>query len=296
MNKFQSLTTEQKQLLPTEEDVLFYEKNGWYISPVVLEKDVIDEAISGAQDFYNGVRDYELKDDCGLADDGFNSKAAIRNNEFVTLQKKELKNIGFNPLIMAIAAKLARVDEIRLFGDSLVNKLPQKPTSKGVVGWHSDKAYWPTCSSDKMLTVWIPFQDVSENMGPLTYISQSHLWKEELELKKYFSFGNQNLGAFEDYLSKHKPKGAFSQMTLKKGQVSFHNSHTIHCSYPNTSSKSRLALAVHLQDGENKYKEAFNDKGEKIIISYDKICRKDKNGKPDYSDPNLFPILHKKFY
>ena len=69
-------------------------------------------------------------------------------------------------------------------------------------------------------------------------------------------------------------------MTLKKGQVSFHNSHTIHCSYPNTSEKNRLALAVHLQDGDNKYKEAFNDKGEKIVIGYDKICRKDKNGKP----------------
>ena len=90
MRKFQPLTTEQKQLLPTEEDVIFYEKNGWYISPIIIEKDVMDKAMSGAQDFYNGVRDYELKADCGLADDDFNSKAAIRNNEFVTLQKKDV--------------------------------------------------------------------------------------------------------------------------------------------------------------------------------------------------------------
>lgn len=293
MIKFDQLTNEEKKMLPTEADVLFYEKNGWYASPVVLSDKLLDDAIIGAEGFYNGIRDFKLKCTTGIADDEFNPESSIRNNEFVTLQKKELQELGFQRIIAAIAAKLARVDEIRLFADSLVNKLPTKPESKGVVGWHSDKAYWPTCSSNKMLTAWIPLQDVTEDMGPLTHIDQSHQWRNEIELKKFFSFNNQNLESFEQYLEKNKSGSKFSPMKLKKGQVSFHNCNTIHCSYPNTSNKNRLALALHLQDGENRYSPAYKDSGEKIVIGYDKICGKDTQGNPDYSDPNLFPVLFK---
>ena len=288
-----SLTTEELKLLPTEEDILFYEKNGWYASPVIISDQLIDDGVKGAKEFYNGVRDYQLKNNNGIADEDYNPSSAIRNNEFVTLQKKELQAIGFQPLISAIAAKLARTDEIRLFADSLITKSPSKPTSKGIVGWHSDKAYWPTCSSNKMLTAWIPLQECTKKMGPLMHIDNSHLWKNEEELKSFFSFNNQDLQKLETYLERNKPNFNTSFMTLKKGQVSFHNCNTIHSSHPNTSNKDRLALAIHMQDQSNEYQEAFKDNGDKIVIGYDKICEKDHLGQPDYRDTNLFPILYK---
>ncbi len=287
------LTEEQVNLLPTEKDILFYEKYGWYVSPVILSEDLMKEGVLGAKEFYDGIRDFKLKDNKGIADEDYNPSSAIRNNEFVTLQKKELQKIGFHPMISAIAAKLARTSEVRLFADSLVNKLPSKPTSKGVVGWHSDKAYWPTCSSNKLLTAWIPFQDCTEDMGPLMHIDKSHLWKDEKELKNFFSFNNQDLAKFEEYLKKNKPDFKTSFMNLKKGQVSFHNCNTIHSSYPNISNKDRLALAVHMQDCSNTYQESFKDTGEKIVIGYDRICKKDEFGNPDYRDSDLFPVLFK---
>ncbi|MEL7146542.1 MAG: hypothetical protein AAFO69_09265, partial [Bacteroidota bacterium] len=87
----------------------------------------------------------------------------------------------------------------------------------------------------------------------------------------------------------HSARG--SLMLLEKGQVSFHNCHTIHSSSSNLSDRNRMALAIHLQNGENAYQKAYKANGEEIVIGYDKLCRKDENGLPDYRDPALFPVI-----
>lgn len=179
MNTPKDLTQEQIKLLPTEQDIKHYEEMGWYISKKIIPDEIIDSAKKGASAFYKGEIDYNLDHKIGIADDIFDANLAIQNNEFVTLQKKELQKLGFYPLISAIASMLARTNKINLFADSLINKLPQKLTNKGIVGWHSDKAYWPTCSSNNIVTAWIPLQDCTENMGPLTHINRSNLWKED---------------------------------------------------------------------------------------------------------------------
>lgn len=292
ISKF-TLTDQETVYLPSEKEILSYEEKGWYASPIVLPEVLIDEAIEGASQFYAGKRDYVLPNSDRIANDVEQEGAVILNNEFVTLQKKELQTLGFNPLIAAIAAKLTRTSEIRLFADSLICKLPSKNTQQGVVGWHTDRAYWPTCTSDKMLTAWIPLQDCTVEMGTLLHIQGSNLWKDDLTLKSFYSFNNQDLGKFENYLTKEKPNHIKQPMLLKKGQISFHNCHTIHSSSPNNSFINRMALALHFQDGDNQYQKSYKPNGELIEIGYDKMCRRDINGNPDYSDPNLFPTLWK---
>ncbi|MEK9612743.1 MAG: phytanoyl-CoA dioxygenase family protein [Flavobacteriaceae bacterium] len=279
------------KLLPSSKDIEFFNLNGWYKSPIIFTDEEIDNAVKGARDFYNGKIDFSLPTKEGIADDNVDEKLTIRNNEFVTLQKKELREIGWHPMVRETAKRLTNSSYIRLFADSLVNKLPTNNIDKGIVGWHSDKAYWPTCSSNKLLTVWIPLQDCTIEMGPVVYIDGSHKWEEDEGMKQFFSFNNQDLESFQVYLNKNKVRFKKSFMTLKKGQASFHSCHTIHSSSPNISNKSRLALAVHLQDDSNHYQEAFKPNGEKIIIGYDKICAKDVNGNPDYSDKLMFPII-----
>ncbi|MDB2368923.1 phytanoyl-CoA dioxygenase family protein [Flavobacteriales bacterium] len=279
------------ELLPSLEDIEFYNQYGWYKSPVIFTDEEIDSAVKGAKDFYDGKVDFSLPTKEGIADDKVDEKLTIRNNEFVTLQKKELRAIGWHPMIRETAKRLTKSSYIRLFADSLVNKLPTNNIDDGIIGWHSDKAYWPTCSSNKLLTVWIPLQDCTIEMGPVVYIDGSHKWEIDEDMKQFFSFNNQDLQSFQVYLHKNKASFKKSFMTLKKGQVSFHSCNTIHSSSPNISNKSRLALAVHLQDDSNHYQEAFMANGEKIIIGYDKICSKDRNGNPDYSDKSIFPII-----
>lgn len=291
---YKNIPEKLKEYLPTENDIRLYEDIGWYISPIMLPEETIDDALIGVERFYNGEIDFQFAEHSGIADDEPGQNQVIRNNEFVTLRNKELKNLGFHPLVVGTAASLARTNGIRLFADSLILKSPEKPSDKGIVGWHSDKAYWPTCTSDRMLTAWIPLQDCTVDMGPVAHINSSHRWKDNASLKKFFSFNNQNLLDFEDYLKRNQEDYKMTPMVVKKGQVCFHNCHTIHSSFPNTSNKDRLALAIHFQDLDNSYQAAFKENGEPITISYDRLCKKNPNGDPDYSDENIFPLLFKK--
>ena len=286
----QVLTQEQQALLPTEEDVCFYEGHGWYISPPVIPETVIDSAIAGSQAFYLGVRDGVMPVDTGYSNWKPEDGDIVRNNEFVSLQKKELKQLALQPVIGAIAARLARTSEIRILDDQLVYKPPSKSeqTVSSAVGWHSDRAYWSTCSSDRLLTAWIPFHDCDEARGPLVVLDKSHRWQG---LQSMRHFNNPNLADLTDKLQAEGKQVVKIHMTLKKGQVSFHNGWTIHGSYPNRSQYHRQALAVHLQDRDNCYQPYRNAQGKEIHIFDEQLCRQLPNGDPDFSDPQIFPLV-----
>ena len=284
------LTQEQQDLLPTEEDVCFYESHGWYISPPVIPEVVIDQAIAGSQAFYQGARDGVLRVATGYSNWKPEDGDIIRNNEFVSLQKAELKQLALQPVIGAIAARLARTSEIRVLDDQLVYKPPAKSSPKvsSAVGWHSDRAYWSTCSSNNLLTAWIPFHDCDEARGPLVVLDQSHRWSG---LQSMRHFNNANLRELIQELQAAGKQVVEIPMTLKKGQVSFHHCWAIHGSYPNHSQQHRQALAVHLQDRDNCYQPYTNPQGKEIHIFDEQLCRKLANGDPDFSDPQVFPVV-----
>ena len=284
---------EKQSFLPTEKDVSFYEEHGWYISPIVIPESVIDLAISGSEAFYRGERDGSLKVASGYSNWKPEDGDVIRNNEFVSLQKNELRQLALQPIIGAIAARLARTDEIRVLDDQLVYK-PGGKSGQNVnttVGWHSDRAYWGTCSSDNLLTAWIPFHDCDEDRGPLVVLDKSHKWSGLQDMRH---FNNSNLANLEEQLTKQRKEVVKIPMTLKKGQVSFHHCWTIHGSYPNRSSKHRQALAVHLQDKDNAYRPFRNNRGQEIHIFDEQICRRLPNGDPDFADPEVFPTIWSK--
>jgi ectoine hydroxylase-related dioxygenase (phytanoyl-CoA dioxygenase family) len=284
------LTQEQQALLPTEKDVCFYEEHGWYISPPVISEAVIDQAIAGSQAFYEGVRDTVLPVATGYSNWQPEDGDIVRNNEFVSLQKTELKQLALQPIIGAIAARLARTSEIRILDDQLVYKPPARAgqTVSSAVGWHSDRAYWSTCSSDNLLTAWIPFHDCDEERSPLVVLDRSHRWSG---LQSMRHFNNPNLGELMDKLQTEGKQVVKVPMTLKKGQVSFHHCWTIHGSYPNRSQNHRQALAVHLQDRDNHYRPYTNPQSKEIHIFDEQLCRKLPNGDPDFSDPQVFPVI-----
>lgn len=284
----QSLSPEQEALLPTEEDIAFYEQHGWYIAPKIIPDEIIDLAIAGSKKFYRGERDATLPVATGYSNWKPEDGDIVRNNEFVSLQKKELRQLALQPIIGAIAARLARTHEIRLLDDQLVYKPPRNNQLNSSVGWHSDGAYWGTCSSNKLLTAWIPFHDCDEARAPLVVLDKSHKWSG---LQNMRHFNDPNLRNWENQFRQEGKEVVKVPMTLKKGQVSFHHCWTIHASYPNCSDKYRQALAVHLQDGDNRYRAYTNPQGREIHIFDEQLCRKLANGDPDFSDPAVFPVL-----
>lgn len=282
----QTLTEEQIALLPTEEDVTFYEEHGWYISKKVIPDEMIEEAILGCEKFYRGERDAVLPITTGYCNWKPEDGDITRNNEFISLQSKLLRKFALQPIIGAIAARLARTKQIRILDDQIICKPPK--SSKTTIGWHVDRAYWSTCTSDNLLTAWIPFQDCDESLGPIAVFDGSNKWPG---LENMRSFNNPNLEEIEEQFHREGRKVVKLPMILKKGQISFHHCWTIHGSYPNTSNFFRLAMAIHLQDEANQYRSFGNQKGEEVHIFNELLCRKLPNGNPDFSDPDVFPIL-----
>ena len=107
---------ELEALLPAEEDVAFYEQpTGTTSLPRVLPDDVIDAAVRGAERHWAGERDWRLPISGGFGDWKPGDGDTIRNSEYTALQNREIRALVQHPIIGAIAARLSRSSEIRLW-------------------------------------------------------------------------------------------------------------------------------------------------------------------------------------
>ena len=280
-------TSEEEALLPSNLDVVFYRQHGWYRSKRILPDAVLNEAFLGVTRHFDGERDWILPPSTGFSDWKPGGADTVRNAEVVALQNRQLHDLMLYPLLGAMAARLAGTSAVRYFADSLVYKPGNLPGNDSVVGWHTDRSYWGTCSSDNMLTVWIPFQDCTEEMGPVLYIDRSHQWPGTADMR---TFNCRDLSELERYLSSEDPIVKVP-MTLRRGEVCFHHCRTIHGSGPNKTNQPRVAYAIHMQDEANRFQVFLNAKGEPWKIYNDYFARKQEDGLPDYTDPQVFPQL-----
>ena len=282
------LTLEQYRLLPSDSDVEFYNLHGYYVAGQIFSDEEIDEAIRGSERFYAGERDFHLHQRLKpfkgwKIGDG----EVLRINDYVSLQNREIADLAHHPLIGAIAARLCGSSTIRLWHDQMIYKPVDESCQKTTIGWHTDRAYWKTCSSVDMLTAWVPFSDCEESMGPLVVIDGSHRREGFSELRGFHNHNPSDSNAGFETLYRE-----FDQVSLnlKKRQVSFHHCLTIHGSRPNRSNVRRLSLSVHLQDGSNQYCEYRDSEGEIVWHRNDLLCRT-VDDRPDYADADICPVL-----
>jgi ectoine hydroxylase-related dioxygenase (phytanoyl-CoA dioxygenase family) len=80
-------------------------------------------------------------------------------------------------------------------------------------------------------------------------------------------------------------------MVIPKGHMSFHHCRTYHGSGANRSPRPRRAISFHLQDGENAYRPFTLSTGETLVYNHDVLVRQLPDGRPDYSDPDVCPVL-----
>ena len=125
----------------------------------------------------------------------------------------------------AIAAQLSRSPVIRLFNSTLVHKPAQLVDEANSVGWHTDKAYWPGCTSDRMLTAWIPLHDVTEDRSPLTVLDSSHRWpeREVADLRTVRGFAASERHRMEEVLRRRQVEFRPVPLPMPAGHLSFHH-------------------------------------------------------------------------
>ena len=154
------------------------------------------------------------------------------------------------------------------------------------MGWHTDRQYWETCTSQEMLTAWVPFHDVDEDGGSITFIDASHRW-DAIGLDFFAS----NLDRQEAALAAAGRTVVKAPAVLKRGQLSFHHCRTIHGSGPNRATQPRRSLAIHLQPTDNHYQRHTLSDNTVAHHRNDDLCRRAGDRTPDYADPALFPVL-----
>jgi len=283
-----TLSPEQEALLPSNEDVAFFQEHGWYRARQVVPTPLLDEAIAASDRHFRGERDWRLPIDGGFSDWKPTDGDVIRNAQAVALQSATLRELAWNPILAAIAGKLSGTYEIRYFDDSVIYKPAELPSSESVVGWHTDRAYWGTCTSERMLTAWIPFQDTPVEMGPVEYIDGSHAWPGADQMR---TFHAKDLAEIEQRFGFDSANVQSHPMTLQKGDVSFHSCLTVHGSRVNVSDRPRIAMALHFQDGANRYRHHLDGNGQPWHLFNDDLARRLADGTPDYADPAIFPVL-----
>ncbi len=285
-----------KELLPGAGDVEFYEDHGWWISPRIFSDREIDHALAQAERYYAGQRDHELPSQIKryLGWDPDQAGQRLAKDDYIVHQSDGIRAIGLAPAIGAIAARLASTDEVRLFSSSLIRKPPQTDGDAARVGWHVDRAYWQTCTSERMLTAWIPLHDCDAQMGTITMIDRSHRWPSSAAVEAVragTTFISDEVETVERRLHELGLGVEKVPMSLKKGQVSFHSCRTFHGSDINRSQQARISVTIHLQDESNRYREAYKDNGEPVVHNTDLLVRRLHTGEPDYCDPEICPVI-----
>jgi hypothetical protein len=292
-----TLTEEERSLLPSDSDVESYAEHGWYLSQKLFTDGEVDELVAASERYYAGERDRTLPArPAKLAYWDPSQGDVQRHNDYVHYEHDGLAALLRKPLLGAVAAALARADEIRVFQSTLIYKPPIAGEPTNVVPWHFDKHYWSTSTSDAMLTAFIPFHDCGEEMGTITMIDGSHRWQEigsDDSMTRHFA--ERDRSELESVLAEN---AAYNQaevvkvpMIIPKGHVSFHHCRTYHGSGTNRSPRPRRAVSFHLQDGGNAYRRFVLSSGEVLAYNHDALVRRLPDGRPDYSDPDFCPVL-----
>jgi hypothetical protein len=289
-------TDEDAELLPSQADVHWYAEHGWYLSKKLLTDAEADALTAASERFYAGHRDRTLPlRPPTLAYWEPTAGPVQRHNDYICYESEEIARILRKPVIGAVAAALAGADQIRVFQSTLIYKPPSPAEVSNLVPWHMDRHYWQTCTSDRMLTAFIPFHDCGEEMGTITMIDGSHRWREIDGDDSTRHFAQRDRGELDAILTgTAELNGAEVNpipMVIPKGHMSFHHCRIYHGSGHNRSGRARRAISYHLQDGPNRWRAFRKPDGTLVKYNHDTVVRTTDQGTPDYADPEFCPVL-----
>lgn len=291
------LTAEETGRLPSDADALRYADQGWFLSDRIFSDAELDALTEASDRYYAGHRDRDLPGrPPSLASWQPSDGPVQRHNDYVHYESDAIGAILRKPLLGAVAARLARAREIRVFQATLIYKPPVVDEPSNVVPWHFDKHYWQTCTSPRMLTAFIPFHDCTVEMGTITMVDGSHQWQElpggDDSTRHFAARDPRELdGILERNAAFNGARVQTTAVEIPRGHVSFHHCRTYHGSGPNRSGRPRRAVSLHLQDGANRYRRFLRDDGSPVVYNHDALVRHTPDGQPDYADPDFCPVL-----
>jgi len=155
-----------------------------------------------------------------------------------------------------VASQLMGTAEVRLLYDQIFYK---DAKIGGAVPCHQDYDYWQHISTPNIVTAWIAISNVTRESGCMYVIPGSHQWGLIDRFgSNIMKDSDPELFLKQDLIKEQTQKLVREPMTLEPGDVSFHHSLLIHCSYPNTSNVSRLGYIHRYLPAEARYVESHD--------------------------------------
>ncbi len=153
------------------------------------------------------------------------------------LHDNRVKEFVFSKRLARIAADLLEVDGVRLYHDQALYKEP----SGGFTPAHADQYYWPL-ATDRTVTVWIPLQAVSAEMGPLGFYAGS----QKAELGRDIAISDESEAAITTAMEAEN--FPMHETPFDLGEVSFHCGWIFHRAGPNLSTAPRGVMTMIYMD------------------------------------------------
>ena len=162
-----------------------------------------------------------------------------------------------------------------------------KPPSSGALSFHRDSAYFDFVPAD-VVTVWIAFDDMIPEVGPLEYVEGSHKWGEGRvgSANQFFDKDRTRLmhdAAMREGLDVKQLR--VHQVNVKAGGCGIHDGRTWHGSDKNKSNKiPRRGLGIHFVPANAKFKNGELGK------MWAKFRKEGSNELPD----DEFPVTYRR--
>jgi len=217
---------------------------------VEIVRNAVDSWISQAPDGAEGVQPFHASDGTQVVkyDGGYYAEALSRTCPSI---RKMLRGSA----VPRIACRALGAESITFWRDEAHYKTPSMLTN--ATPWHHDIAGIPFKGRD-IVTVWISLAPIGESVGPLRTVSKSHL-----DMAKRYRPPSRTVAPDDDgslYLNMPDFDALIAAgeleaktWTMATGDGLIFDSHTVHCSLPNTSQTARIAYATRWIGADARY-------------------------------------------
>lgn len=233
----------------TEEEVKFFNDNGWVYMPNFVDADLIADLLQHYMD-WSGMHALELPDDPADQEAlraAFDAAAKRPRSMFAARTDDPwIFNYMRQRKLGEAAARMLGVSSIKMFGEFLLNKFPECSGRSVQVPWHQDFPNLP-CDRAQVIQMWTALVPISADMGPMVHLSGSHREPPG----GIFGSGDEDAG---DLYPEVFAKNEVSQPhAYNPGDAMFHHCLTWRKSNPNMSNKVRWAITNQRMSANTRY-------------------------------------------
>ena len=229
-----------------QEQIDFFQTNGYLLGPRVLSDEQIKELKNRIQGILDGSVSFPQLYK-GETVDRSKAKGQLPSVKIVNLHRHDttFAKILDNIDVSCLAHDLMD-GPVRLWEDQMIYKPAYD--EKTALAWHQDYTYWSHVSPADLATCWIALDDATVANGCMYVVPGSHRWDVKYSRDDIDVADPEWLLNRPDLPNKVTPVAC----EVPAGHCHFHHCRTFHGSYGNKTDNPRRSYVLHLMPGHTR--------------------------------------------